>query len=96
VLGPKEAEMRIIGCDFHTREQTVAMLDTETWEIVNATLKLTAYSALPEENLAEKFERYRKSGSGRAFAERHLLSPLPKTGYGEHDRDCIALWMAPF
>ena len=31
--------MRIIGCDFHTRQQTVAMLDTETGEIVNVTLQ---------------------------------------------------------
>jgi hypothetical protein len=26
VLGPKEAEMRIIGCDLHARQQTVTML----------------------------------------------------------------------
>ena len=31
--------MRIIGCDFHTRQQTVAMLDTETGELVKMTLK---------------------------------------------------------
>jgi putative endonuclease len=34
---------------------------------------LTAYVALPEKHLAEKFERYLKSGSGRVFAKRHLL-----------------------
>jgi putative endonuclease len=34
---------------------------------------LMAYIALPEKSLAEKFERYLKSGSGRAFAKRHLL-----------------------
>jgi putative endonuclease len=33
---------------------------------------LMAYVALPERNLAENFERYLKSGSGRAFAVRHL------------------------
>ncbi len=38
VLGPKEAEMRIIGCDFHTRQQTVAMLDTTTGEVVKMTV----------------------------------------------------------
>jgi len=38
VLGPKEAEMRIIGCDLHARQQTLAMLDTTTGEIVNLTL----------------------------------------------------------
>src|SRR6202453_1964647 len=38
VLGTKEAEMRIIGCDLHARQQTLAMLDTATGEIVNQTL----------------------------------------------------------
>jgi hypothetical protein len=35
VLGPKEAEMRIIGCDLHARQQTLAMLDTASGEIVH-------------------------------------------------------------
>lgn len=35
---------------------------------------LVAYIALPEKQLAERFERYLKSGSGRAFALRHLLT----------------------
>ena len=30
--------MRIIGCDLHTRQQTLAMLDTETGEVVSLTL----------------------------------------------------------
>jgi transposase len=30
--------MRIIGCDLHARQQSVAMLDTETGELVNRTL----------------------------------------------------------
>ncbi len=30
--------MRIIGCDLHARQQTLAMLDTETGEIVNLAL----------------------------------------------------------
>jgi hypothetical protein len=29
---------------------------------------------LPERNLAEELERYLKSGSGRAFAKRHILT----------------------
>ena len=33
---------------------------------------LSAYFALPEKVLAERFERYLKSGSGRAFAKRHF------------------------
>jgi predicted GIY-YIG superfamily endonuclease len=35
---------------------------------------LDAYVALPEKHLAETFERYLKSGSGREFAKRHLLA----------------------
>jgi len=31
--------MRIIGCDLHARQQTLAMLDTETGEVVNRTLR---------------------------------------------------------
>jgi transposase len=38
-LGPKEAEMRIIGVDLHARQQTIAMFDTETKEFVEETLK---------------------------------------------------------
>src|SRR6202161_793409 len=38
-LGPKEAEMRIIGCDLHARQQTLAMLDTNTGEVVNRALQ---------------------------------------------------------
>lgn len=34
---------------------------------------LVGYIALPEKQLAEQFEKYLKSGSGRAFAKRHLL-----------------------
>src|SRR6266700_971303 len=30
--------MRIIGCDLHARQQTLAMLDTETGEVANLTL----------------------------------------------------------
>ena len=31
--------MRIIGCDLHTRQQTIAMLDCVTGEVVERTLK---------------------------------------------------------
>jgi hypothetical protein len=31
--------MRIIGCDLHARQQTLAMLDTVTGEVVKTTLK---------------------------------------------------------
>ena len=33
---------------------------------------VAVYVALPDRHLAEKFERYLKTGSGRAFAKRHL------------------------
>jgi transposase len=45
--------MRIIGCDLHARQQTLAMLDTETGEMVNLTLMHEGnsvrefYSSLP-------------------------------------------------
>jgi len=35
---------------------------------------LVAYIALPEKQLAEEMEKYLKSGSGRAFAKKHLLT----------------------
>jgi len=35
---------------------------------------LITYVALPDKLLAETFERCLKTGSGRAFAKRHLLS----------------------
>ena len=45
--------MRIIGCDLHARQQTIALLDTDTGEVVDKTLKHEAekvrefYSTLP-------------------------------------------------
>ena len=45
--------MRIIGCDLHARQQTLAMLDTSTGEVVELTLKHEGdnvrefYSSLP-------------------------------------------------
>lgn len=35
---------------------------------------LASYIALPEESLATLLEKYLKSGSGHAFAKRHLLT----------------------
>jgi predicted GIY-YIG superfamily endonuclease len=37
--------------------------------------RLEAYVAFPKLDVAEGFERYLKTGSGRAFAKRHLLTP---------------------
>ena len=45
--------MRIRGCDLHARQQTIAMLDTDTGEIVEKTLEHESekvrefYAALP-------------------------------------------------
>jgi hypothetical protein len=45
--------MRIIGCDLHALQQTLAMLDTTTGEVVEVTLKHEGdnerefYSSLP-------------------------------------------------
>jgi transposase len=53
VLEPEEASMRIIGVDLHTRQQTIAMLDTETGEVTEKTLQHEGeivrkfYEALP-------------------------------------------------
>jgi hypothetical protein len=38
VLGPKEAEMRIIGCDLHARQQTLAVLNTATGQVMGKNL----------------------------------------------------------
>jgi hypothetical protein len=37
-LGTKEAEMKIVGCDLHAKQQTIAMVDTETGEFIDSTL----------------------------------------------------------
>ena len=45
--------MRIIGCDLHARQQTIAMLDSDTGELEEKTLEHEGdtvrefYSALP-------------------------------------------------
>jgi hypothetical protein len=37
-LGTKEAEMKIVGCDLHAKQQTIAMVDTGTGEFIEKTL----------------------------------------------------------
>jgi hypothetical protein len=37
-LGTKEAEMKIVGCDLHARQQTIAVMDMETGEVTEKTL----------------------------------------------------------
>ena len=36
-------------------------------------LKIAFYAAFPEEHKAIEFEKYLKTGSGRAFANKHIL-----------------------
>jgi putative endonuclease len=50
----------------HNAGKSIHTNKFKPWELI-------AYIALPEKQLAEKFEGYLKSGSGRAFAKRHLL-----------------------
>ena len=53
--------MRIIGCDLHACQQTLAMLDTATGEVVNMTLKLGSvpFFGLCSAHLPRKSPRYR-------------------------------------
>ena len=57
--------MRIIGCDLHTRQPTLAMLDTETGEIVKRTLKHGAGSKCSH----KYFVPFASILSGTYFAE---------------------------
>jgi predicted GIY-YIG superfamily endonuclease len=50
----------------HNSGKSIHTNKFKTWD-------LAVNVALPEKKLAEHFERYLKSGSGRAFAKRHLL-----------------------
>jgi putative endonuclease len=51
----------------HNAGKSVHTNKFKPWELV-------AYVALTEKLLAEELEKYLKSGSGRAFAKRHLLT----------------------
>jgi hypothetical protein len=37
-LGTKEAKMKIVGCDLHAKQQSIAMVDTETGEFIEKKL----------------------------------------------------------
>ncbi|MCF7844996.1 MAG: GIY-YIG nuclease family protein [Kiritimatiellales bacterium] len=50
----------------HNRGEVPSTAKLVPWHIVN-------YSAFPDKKKAYDFEKYLKSGSGRSFAERHLL-----------------------
>ena len=51
--------MRIIGVDLHTRQQTIAMFDTETGELVEKTLEHEG------EEVREFYSALTGSGPGR-------------------------------
>jgi putative endonuclease len=51
----------------HNSGQSIHTNKFKPWEVA-------AYIALPDKELAETFERYLKTGSGRAFARRHVLN----------------------
>ena len=67
--------MRIIGCDLHARQQTVAMLDTETGEVEKINLQHEGnnvrefYSTLPRPvrvGIAMVYDEALPCGAGRA------------------------------
>jgi hypothetical protein len=43
----KEAEMRLIGCDLHATQQSIAMLDRDTGVVVEKMLKSWSGSKRP-------------------------------------------------
>ncbi len=45
-LGLKEAEMRLIGCDLHASQQSIAMLDRDTGAVIEKTSRLHLSSAI--------------------------------------------------
>ncbi len=51
----------------HNSGQSIHTNKFKPWE-------LEVYVALPHKGLAGKFEKYLKTGSGRAFAKKHLQS----------------------
>ena len=53
--------MRIIGCDLHARQQTVAMLDTVSGEVVNRTLMPFSVNAKAAQAQSVALHSHRKS-----------------------------------
>ncbi|MBI4597773.1 MAG: GIY-YIG nuclease family protein [Candidatus Omnitrophica bacterium] len=48
-----------------------------TYSKTYASWELEAYTAFQDQQVAERFERYLKSGSGHAFLKKRLLPKLP-------------------
>jgi putative endonuclease len=51
----------------HNAGKSIHTNKFKSWDLI-------AYIAVPEKHLAEEIESFLKSGSGRAFAKRHLLA----------------------
>jgi hypothetical protein len=68
--------MRIIGCDLHARQQTVAMLDTTTGELLKMTLK----------HEGQQVRQFYSTLLRQYFSKRADLS-----GYTQADLDKVAL-----
>jgi hypothetical protein len=107
VLGSKEAEMWIIGCDLHARQQTLAILDTATGEVVNETLAHEGdgvrefYSTLPgpvrvgiEATESMKWHAVRRDPELRQFYRRKLVQKgLGKARVAAARKLGIRLWI---
>ena len=67
--------MRIIGCDLHARQQTLAMLDTTTEEVREVTLKHEGDNV--REFYSSLTQRNRNGRKGRtSCADREVSSSL--------------------
>jgi len=71
--------MQIIGCDLHARQQTLAMLDTGTGEVVNRTLTHEGNS------VREFYSAERRTSERRVSYER---KPCNSGGNPDPNHDC--------
>ena len=69
--------MRIIGCDLHARQQTVAMLDTTTGEVEKQTLRHEG-SETREFYSAAGGQPFHLRRTSKTFRVPHLLRRLQK------------------
>ncbi len=97
--------MQIIGVDLHTRQQTIAMLDTETGELIEKTLKHDGeevrkfYSALPGrvlvgiEATVALGHGLRRGRSLWSQLGQHTIESLPLAPHAAHRRtELLALY----
>ncbi len=83
--------MKIVGCDLHARQQTIAMVDTETGEFVERTLShegnaLREFYAALEGPVVLGIEA---TGSMQWFLEllRRVGNPMPRGTSGQDPRE---------